>query len=365
VKPPVASLVPTPDLHGAPLNGAASFSSPHRKTVGVALVLSIAVHVLAYLATPGVIRAFIEPREARFDAVLVPLAPSPATVPRTATAPRPKVSPRITPPRVKSAAEFAAPDNAIAVAAAVPMPPIEPLADLAMPSPGNVELLPVPPMRPPPPDFPGKLAIAYALTSSIVDGTANLTWERDGNRYEAATSIRANGIFAEMFVGTIRQLSRGEITAYGLRPERFSLARGSGEPETAEFLRASNELRMNSRGDTRTVPLERELQDMQSFLFQMGFDANRLASDEARLDVMVTNARKVYRYRFRRAGEEMLATPAGEIATIHLIADAANPEDVYEVWLAPQYFHLPVKLKFYMGRYPVEQTVSSISASPN
>ena len=89
------------------------------------------------------------------------------------------------------------------------------------------------------------------------------------------------------------------------------------------------------------------------------------ATADARLDVMVTNARKVYRYRFRRAGEETLSTPTGEIATIHLIADAPNPEDVYEVWLAPQYFHLPVKLKFYMGRYPVEQTVTSISASPN
>ena len=103
---------------------------------------------------------------------------------------------------------------------------------------------------------------------------------------------------------------------------------------------------------------------MQSFLFQLAFDAPALQSSEATLDVMVTNARKVYRHRFRQVGNEVVRTRSGPVETIHLRSEAADPEDVYEVWLAPGNFHLPVKLKFYAGRFPVELIATSIRTTP-
>ena len=81
------------------------------------------------------------------------------------------------------------------------------------------------------------------------------------------------------------------------------------------------------------------------------------------INVQVTNARKVYEYKFKRIGEETVATRLGPLAAIHLRSEAADPEDVYEVWLAPQYFYMPVKLKFFMGRFPIEQVASSVRVS--
>jgi len=102
---------------------------------------------------------------------------------------------------------------------------------------------------------------------------------------------------------------------------------------------------------------------MQSFLFQLAYDAPRLKESGGRLDVLVTNARKVYRYQFKKVGEEIIETRFGQIDTIHLLSEAENPEDTYEVWLAPSYFYLPVKLKMYVGRFPMEQIATRIGIS--
>ena len=103
---------------------------------------------------------------------------------------------------------------------------------------------------------------------------------------------------------------------------------------------------------------------MQSFLFQLAYDAPRLKSVDDRLDVMVTNARKVYRHRFRQMGIETVQTRSGPVQAMHLRSEAADPEDTYEVWLAPGNFYLPVKMKFYAGRFPVELIATSIRTTP-
>lgn len=225
------------------------------------------------------------------------------------------------------------------------------------------ELKPLPPPRPLQ-SFPPRIGISYKLTSSVVDGVATFAWKRDGNRYEISSALRADGFFADLLVGTLRQTSRGEVTADGLKPSYFSLQRGDGAPETAEFLRDDNQLRMTSRGDIRTQNLPDRMQDMQSFLFQMAAEAPRLRTSGDAIDVQVTNARKVYQHRFRLVGEESVTTRLGSITALHLKSDATDPEDVYEAWLAPQYLYLPVKLRFFMGRYPVEQTATTLGVSP-
>ena len=59
-----------------------------------------------------------------------------------------------------------------------------------------------------------------------------------------------------------------------------------------------------------------------------------------------------------------LRTRAGTVQTVHLRSESADPEDTYEVWLAPGNYHLPVKLKFYAGRFPVELIATSIRTTP-
>lgn len=213
------------------------------------------------------------------------------------------------------------------------------------------------------PDFPGSISIDYKMTSSVANGVANLAWKRNGSEYEINTSIQATGFFTSMFVGVFRQTSRGEVTRDGVRPNFFSLTRGDAAADTAEFKRATKELKIIKHGETHLLPLPERMQDMQSFLFQMAHDVALLKAGQDVIEVQVTNARKVYKYKFRRIGEETVQTQLGPLAAIHLKSEAADPEDVYEVWLAPQYFYMPVKLKFYMGRFPIEQVASSVLVS--
>ena len=211
--------------------------------------------------------------------------------------------------------------------------------------------------------FPERIKMAYRLSSSVADGIANFSWQRTGTHYELNSTIQATGIFVGLFVGTFRQTSRGEMTPDGIRPQFFSMQRGDAPVDTAEFNHSKRELKIIKHGETHLFALPPRMQDTQSFLFQLAQDADKLKTADDRIKVALTNARKLYDYQFRLIGQETLQTRMGELLTLHMKSDAADPEDVYEVWLSPKHYYLPVKVKFYMGRFLMEQTVTSISAS--
>lgn len=380
----------------------------HKRVLYAALAVSAAVHALVYWATPHLISVWNAPTPTRFDAVIVANVEEPTKAPPVVNAPPPpaaalaklskpgaprtKPVARRTPPVIAIAPEvdhssvnhsggeidalkhpelFAetyasnapteptpepakpAPDPEPAVVAAA----ISSTASRAEATPDSAEL-----------NFPASISIDYKMTSSVANGIANLAWKRTGSDYEIDTSIQATGFFTSMFVGVFRQISRGEVTSDGVRPNFFSLQRGEAGADTAEFNRAAKELKIIKHGETHLSPLPERMQDMQSFLFQMAHDAAQMKPNQNTIDVQVTNARKVYQYKFKKIGEEIVQTRLGPLSTIHLKSEAADPEDVYEVWLSPQHFYMPVKLKFFMGRFPIEQVASSVKlseANPN
>jgi hypothetical protein len=367
----------------------------------LALVASAIAHALLYWATPHFIRVWSEPTPTRFDAVIVanvkepPQAPSivdasppPAAAlakPSKPGAARVKPTVRRTPPVIAIAPQV---DHSIVsrsggeidalkhpelfaeaygqMASTEPTPePVKPAPD---PEPAVVAAAVATSRDDATPDatelnFPTSINIDYKMTSSVANGTANLVWKRTGSDYEIDTSIQATGFFTSMFVGVFRQVSRGEVVSNGVRPNFFSMQRGEAGADTAEFNRAAKELKIIKHGETHLSPLPERMQDMQSFLFQMAHDASQMKPDQNTIDVQVTNARKVYQYKFKRIGEEIVQTRLGAMPTIHLKSEAADPEDVYEVWLSPQHFYMPIKLKFFMGRFPIEQVASSLKMS--
>lgn len=412
----------------------------HRQTLLVALTVSILAHVTAYVATHDLaFRWHISTTDsepnggAALNAILLAAdedapqkivtasATSAAKTTAKSAARTPPARKNITPRPAKSAALFAAPENAIAVAASASTSApalIEPevandtIADAATrqkrkdsnssnssnstepevapatatTGPMNEALFPAPspstspstfppaanadmaPNSEPAFSFPQRITMAYKISSSVADGIADFSFKRsgiEGRDYELKSTIQATGIFAGLFVGTFRQISRGELTHNGIRPTFFSLQRGDAAADTAEFMRDKRTLKMIKHGETHLFPLPPRLQDTQSFLFQLAQEARQLRTSEDRIKVALTNARKLYRYEFRALGEETLQTRMGSLTTLHLKSEATDAEDVYEVWLSPKHFYLPVKIKFYMGKFLVEQTVSSIDASEN
>ena len=352
-----------------------------RKHLILAFAISLALHVTAYWLSPHFVAAWLDRSSAGFDAILLPdnvafatLPPMPTVkpattksaairkVPRARAAPPPIFGPESatresTPVADSPSAPSDFSPDAARIADAIATPLVEPVAK-------TEEIVAPPVAEAAPPEMPSRIAIAYRATSSVADGVADYTWKRTGSKYEVDSALQASGFFVSLVAGVLHQVSRGEITAAGLQPDHFMMRRGDGEGETAEFLRGSNELRLTRGGKTRTLPLPAKIQDTQSFLFQLAFDAPRLKSPEDRLEVLVTNARKVYRHQFRQLGKATIQTRMGAVSTLHLLSEAADPEDAYEVWLAPEYHYLPVKLKFYAGRFPIELIAASIRSTP-
>jgi Protein of unknown function (DUF3108) len=380
-----------------------------RTPLAITLAASLVAHTVAYVATPHWIAAWETPKPPKFDAVIVAapeskevavdpavFAPAPK-LPLQPARPRPVRVAKATPPVVKSGATFAAPENAIAVAPSDTASATDGVSAASSESPNTkaddtttstaknataeppIVLAAATPTAAPTvanaekqldkiierPTFPSRLTIAYKMTSNVADGVADFSWKRNGGQYEIDSTIQPTGLIASMFAGTFRQTSRGDVTANGIAPTFFSMQRGETQADTAEFKHASNELKIIKHGETHLMPLPERMQDMQSFLFQMAHDAPALGTEaDARITVNVTNARKVYQYKFFRVGEETVDTRMGPVTAIHLKSESSNPEDVYEVWLAPNHFYMPVKLKFYMGRFAVEQVATRISATP-
>lgn len=365
--------------------------------------MSLVVHVLATIGTPIWFDGWHQAEPVRFDAVLTPMATAelndavvsvkplstPATPPRIARkrAPRPPSTP-------KSDANFAAPENAIAVeratvgdtdatvasgadtgskaadanadtptsaaqapiAADAPLVVAEKLASSDLPDPI--------PATTPPVELPSRVSIAYKATTSIADGVAHYTWKRDGDKYSFESTIAASGFFVSMFAGTITQLSTGIVTGAGLLPDEFTIRRGEKPPETAEFLRATKEVKLTRDGQSRQLPLSPNLQDTQSFLFQLAIESVKLKTADDRLTILVTNARGVNRYTFKKVGEATIETRLGPVETVHLMRETTEPRDGYEVWLSPKHHYLPVKLKFFVDRFPAELIATNITSKP-
>lgn len=366
-----------------------------------ALGASAALHVVATIGTLGWFSVRERPATVQLSVVLSPLAAVESTstivsvkplrtraVPRSA---RPR-APRIL-PTPKSEAAFIAPENAIAVQRAAAGDDTEPgVADgdssgsvvdaPAAPS-GTATARPAPEMRPavaekpaaaevpvpvpqvmPSMELPSRVSIAYRATTSVADGVAHYKWKRDGDKYEFVSTIQAEGFFVNMFAGTITQESTGTVTSAGLEPALFSIRRGDGAAETAEFQRADRQVKLSRGSTSRQLPMPPNLQDSQSFLFQLAIEAAKLKTADDRLVILVTNARSLNSYTFRKVGESTLETRLGPVETVHLVRETSEPRDSYEAWLSPKHHYLPLKLKFFVDRFPAELIATNISSTP-
>ena len=393
--PPFPATLPPPSV--------ALLFIRRRRALVLALGLSLIAHMSLWLASPLVIHAWQAPLGSRFEAVLMPFS-----VPPPQTDDKAELSASPTSPPAKSAvvkktnikrpvpnamASFIAPENAIAVerrseasdeggsidlagsdvtppafetstppTSAPPKSPESPTLAFAesdntvMPARRDADLPPV--------ELPSRISIAYRMTSSISDGVADYNWKRDGDKFEIDSSMQATGFIVGNLIGVLHQVSRGVITPSGLQTSDFQIRRGETVPDTAEFMRTSNQLKLTRAGQARVVPLPPSLQDMQSFLFQLALDAPKLRRAEDQIDILVTNARKIYRHRFTRVGTEEVRIRSVPVQTLHLRSEASDPEEAYEVWLATENYHLPVKIKFFAGRFPIELIAASIRTTP-
>lgn len=295
-----------------------------------------------------------------------PAAAKPRARPRPRNEPRPgETVARLPDPEPAAAAvpdaapPEPAPSEAPAPAEAPPPPEVLALAQPAVPAPALEPEDPLAQFRAD--ALPSKLTIHYALTSPLVEGEAEYTWQRDGDRYEISGTAEASGFFTLFLEGRITQESSGLVTPRGLRPERFAERRGDTPEEGLAFDWQARTVEFRRGRVQRTGELTDNTVDWLSMIFQLA----HLPPARDGTALRVFTQRRLHEYRLQVVGEESIELPFGTARTLHLRHEGKRPEDAVDVWLGLDHHNLPVKLRYPVarGRLVVEQTATSISGS--
>lgn len=206
---------------------------------------------------------------------------------------------------------------------------------------------------------PKRVEIDYTLShNGLAVGSVHETYQRQGDAYRIESETRAHGLAAILFTGSLRAVSEGEISTHGLRPLRYEQTRSDAPKKniSASFDWQARQLTHTFKGRSETVTLPDRAQDMLSVLYQFMF----VKPGEKSLGFDVSTGRRLGREEYSLVGEETLATPAGELKTLHYRNRPPAGEKSIEVWLATDKHSLPVRVRVVEDGATALQTVTRI-----
>lgn len=163
----------------------------------------------------------------------------------------------------------------------------------------------------------------------------------DGS-YVITSTAEAKGFIALFLAGKLVQTSTGIVTAKGLKPLQFTYQYGDKTDKTrrANFDWTAGQLTLETGKNTSTQPLREGTQDMLSSMYQFMF-----TPPTEHMVLTYTNGGGLRDYDYSMVGTEVLSIKLGEINTIHIMTRNTDGDAKTELWLAPAYYHLPIKLR--------------------
>ena len=325
-------------------------ATPQRK-LSAALIASLVLHLFF-----GAFAA-VEPPEEKMlpiTARFMQLPPPPVPVVVAKPAPK-KAKPKTLKPRPATAVE--AP---VAIATAEPVveatPVVEPAPVVAEAKPEPVPeaepppLLPVvePAPAPPPARMPPK-KIELAFTAFLGEqkfevGPVNLKFTHNNGRYNLKVTGRGRGLAALLYPGTFTGESEGQITADGLRPDKFVEERGN--PDKRREVNFDHEKGLLRIPDKDPIPFVGAPHDALTWIVQFYFSIPK----GEQVTFSVGTSRRMDVYTLNRIGEEKMDSPAGEV-TAQLWKGGRKPEEdgkpngSAQFWLVPAWHYIPFKIK--------------------
>ena len=208
--------------------------------------------------------------------------------------------------------------------------------------------------------LPASARLDYQLSGSAKGLTyhakGELAWQNTGSTYDARLTVSA------LFIGARVMTSTGQVGVEGLAPGRFS---DKYKTEVAAHFDADKGQIIFS-ANTPVLPWLKGAQDRVSVVLQLGgmLAGNPAGFPEGSMISMYTvGPRDADSWTFRVEGDEQLALPFGDLATVKL---ARQPRREYdqkvEVWYAPSLGYLPVRSKITQsnGDY-VDQQLSALT----
>lgn len=346
---------------------AGTFERALRRRMALAIAVSIVLHLAATMLVERSEILHVETAQGQpLSARIAPLRPvavaAPAAMP--APTPKPKARPK-PPPRPPRVVEAVLPPEPARDPVPEVTPPVEPPpVEVAKPEaeatpPVEAEAASTPGAAPI--AFPERIDLEFNLSSGpngAPIGRVVHSFEREGDRYLIRSSTEATGLGALFARGKFVQESRGLITAGGLRPERFLVQRGrEGRNEVASFDWETSKATLAAGGNSREWDLQPGAQDLLSFMHQLSF----IVGDPKPPAVLVTTGRRFDTVRIEALGIEMVETDLGPISTLHFRNQSSNDGLRFDVWLAPDYGNLPVKIRLRDRRgEEAEQTLATM-----
>ncbi len=338
-----------------------------RRTLALALVASLVLHLGMIAGTPR-FHLGAEPEAPEPEPIIARLLVPPAAQPPPSPAQQnPKRKPRAS--AMKTPKKPSAPArDAVAIAAPAPVQatayPEEPAPrEELQPIAGVPYAQQVP--EPPPlaislPESAKLEYLVYYGDDGFQAGRALYLWEMAGDRYVLYNMVEATGVVSLFLRGQLVQESAGQVLADGLRPERYLVQRGTASrSETVDFDWNAGTAVLARGGASAPAQLLPGVQDPASVIQQLAFF---VADGAGSHPVVVADPRKIRQHEVQIVRREMLETPIGPLATIHLRKEIREDAARVDVWLATERFLVPVKVRFRDRRGKLfEQIVSSLS----
>ena len=189
---------------------------------------------------------------------------------------------------------------------------------------------------------PQKVTAVYEATREGKPfATVTETYRQEGDHYRIESVTAGVGVYA--LFGKRKLTSEGEVTADGLKPQRFELQQGDNPKKkvVAEFDWSTGKLAMTAKNKTTTADLEPGTQDLASFAYQFMFRAPQ--GEEIILPV--TTGKKLRSYHYLVSGRgETLEGVLGGLKIVRLANVQEQGSDEKELWLATEKHHIPARI---------------------
>jgi len=200
-----------------------------------------------------------------------------------------------------------------------------------------------------PTNLPPSAQLHYTIKADrsglTLAGEASVNWQlTDAKTYSVTTETRA-AIFGKILEAD----SQGMIDTYGLAPDQY-LEKPRNKPgTTTHFNRETKQITFSASDDT--YPLKGGEQDRTSVVWQlvsMARAAPKKFVPKSEWNFFVAGRRDAEKWTFTVDENVTLATPLGNIATVHIIKSPPpdSKDQRIDIWLAPSLEWYPVRLLF-------------------
>ena len=187
---------------------------------------------------------------------------------------------------------------------------------------------------------PGHLKVTYEITVKGMAGSAVETLDHDGKTYSIVSETRGRG-FLTAFGVLNKRTSRGRVTAEGLRPEEYRDERPFGWVASAKFDWNERTITQERKGKSETLKMPAAAQDPLSLAYTFAF----MPPKDKEYEIIRADGRGLTPFRFAVVGNEKLATPLGEMQTLHIAKVRDGPDDkTTDIWFATERDFIPVRV---------------------